>query len=96
MWVNGVNNRKLTVTSAEAGRPVVPVGTCNCARVNRDNCPLGGECLVSSVIYSAKVTGAQPSPIQVNIMSDPTHQLNPAGGDRGRDRGGYAGRSGGG
>ena len=34
------------------------------------------------MIYSAKVTGAQPD----ITMSDPTPQLNPAGGDESRDR----------
>ena len=85
--VIGGHNSKLTAASAEAEaeRPAVPARTCNCTKANRDNCPLGGECLVSSVIYSAKVTGAQPPPNQVNTMSDPTPQLNPADGDGGRD-----------
>ena len=91
--VIGGHNSKLTAASAEAEaeRPAVPARTCNCTKANRDNCPLGGECLVSSVIYSAKVTGAQPPPNQVNTMSDPTPQLNPADGDGGRDGGGAEG-----
>ena len=49
-------------------QPAALARTCNCTRANRDNCPLGNECLTRTVIYSARVRGTEPFP-----PDDPAH-----------------------
>ena len=31
--------------------------TCNCRKINKDNCPLKGSCLIKNVIYKVKSKG---------------------------------------
>ena len=34
--------------------------TCNCRKINKDKCPLKGNCLIKSVIYKVKVESKGP------------------------------------
>ena len=39
--------------------------TCNCRKINKDNCPLKGNCLIENVIYKVKVESKGPDKISI-------------------------------
>ena len=39
--------------------------TCNCRKLNKDNCPLKGNCLIKNVIYKVKVESKGPDKIYI-------------------------------
>ena len=39
--------------------------TCNCRKINKDKCPLKGNCLIKNVIYKVKVESKGPDKIYI-------------------------------
>ena len=65
MHNNNTINKYLKPTKPNIDKLSNMPKTCNCCKINKDNCPLKGNCLIENVIYKVKVESKGPDKISI-------------------------------